>query len=765
MESSDQHPYLTRFGINLTKEFEDKTDIQPIIGRDKEVRRASEILSQKYKNNLLLTGLPGVGKTAIIEGLAQQIARGESTKALEGKEIWVLDLATLTSVSEGETFQGRMKALITEIEQSDGKIIPFIDEFHTIMGAGASDGKLDAANILKPALSRGTLHMIGATTLWEYHLYLENDGAMTRRFGRVQVEEPSVDDTVSILRSRRRSLEIFHGVTITDDSIKSAVDLSVRYLTNRQLPDKAIDVLDQAGASTRLNIDSMPRDLASLQNKMSELRADLKTEHNSSRQKQIQDELGKIEPEFTKGVKDWEKQKLVLEKLKEMRTDLQGDYSKLFKLDTSSLDKDVDAIGQLKDIDIPAKEKKLNSLKEKYRALNPMIDDEVSEMTIMKVIEDMTSIPVSQLSESELDRMRNLEKNLHKRVIGQDEAVYETAYAVKRSRLGLGDPGKPIGAFLFLGPTGVGKTELAKTLAEEMFGSENNMVRFDMGEFQDRRSITRLIGAAPGDSGYEDGGELTEYVKNNPYSIVLLDEAEKAHPGIWDLMLSVFDDGELTDNKGELVNFKNTILIMTSNIGSAEILRGIDPETGKLSKNTYNEVMAMLRNPNPDKGGKGFRPEFINRLDSIVMFLKLTRDNEEQIAKLKLNSLRKRVAKSRKIKLVFSKPIQRLFIKNTGPDLTVAKFMADSLSADDMNMGGRPLDRLIKRELEDPLVDMLLEEGIEDGSYIYIQTKYPEGPQTYIGEDGKERPTKPVLEIKQITEGDYNTLITQDPFL
>lgn len=759
----ENYPYLKKYGHNLTEEFRNKSDIQPIIGRDFELRQAIEILSQKFKNNLILTGLPGVGKTALIEGLAQNIVRGEVVENLKDTEIFIVDLASLTSkATDDGGFQSRMKGLIADIEKLDGKVIPFIDEFHTIMGAGDDNGSLDAANILKPALARGTLHMIGATTLWEYHKYLEKDGAITRRFGRVNLLEPTKEDTIEILRGRRRSLEIYHGVTITDAAIKKAVELSMQYITDQYLPDKAIDILDLAGASTKLDIESMPEDLASLQNNIARIKRDIDLETNYKTIGLYKTKLLQLEKNFAQQKKKWDVQRSVLDRFKEKRQEIEHLYSEVRKHDPNNLPDDMIKI---RDEIIPQKENELDILKQDYRALNPSINDEISTDTIMKVVANKTKIPLSQLSESEMSRMRGLEKQLHKRLIGQDKAVSSLAYSIKRSRLGLGDPGKPIGTFLFLGPTGVGKTELVKALAENLFGDENAMIRIDMGSFKGKQSVSRLIGSDPGTTGFEDGGALTEFVKNNPYSVVLLDEAEKADPSIWDVMLSVFDDGEITDSSGTLINFKNTVIIMTSNLGSREILRGIDTETGDLTKHTKESVMALLRNDNPETGGRGFKPEFINRLNAIITFLPLTVDEEEQIAVLKLRKLAKQTLRSRNIRLVFSKTRTEVLKENSVPRLNLAYHLAHQLTYEDLKMGGRPIEKLIREEIEDKIVDLLLDEGLPDGSNIYIKVTYPPGSPTYIGSDGQERPQEPIIQMSAVSDEEYDALIIDDPIL
>lgn len=762
IDTSDKtkFPLLNKYAHNVTAELREKDDIQPIIGRDREIRRVAEILTQKYKNNVMLVGPPGVGKTALCEGVSQMINQEGEDGILAGKEIWEINLAGLTSADTSDGgFKVRFQQLLKEIENSEGHVVPFIDEAHILMGAKSSGdaGSLDAANILKPALARGKLHMIAATTLWEYHRDLEKDGAIARRFQTVTLAEPTPEQTVEILRARKRSLEIFHKVTITEEALQAAVDYSVRYITNRYLPDKAIDVLDQAGAATRLAIDNMPPEMDSLKNKIAKKKIALKNETSKYKKKILQDELNSLEPELNAKINSWQKDKLIINKFQETRKQLEG-------LRTAKIKStDANYIAEIDD-KIEHGEQQLALFKKKFRESNPIINEEVDEKSIMNVINSITGVPMSELSKSLRERLLHLEDTLHKRVIGQDKAVRDTAYAIKRSRLGLGDTSKPIATFLFLGPTGVGKTELVKTLAETMFGNEDAMVRFDMGEFQDRKSISRLIGADPGTPDADDGGQLTEFVKHNPYSIVLFDEAEKAHPGIWDLMLSIFDDGEIKDNRGDDINFRNTIIIMTSNIGSNQILRGVDKKTGELTKKTINDVNALLRNNNPDASGRrGFRPEFINRLDAVEMFLPLTREQDEKIARLKLRSLNKRVFASRKLHLVYSAPKKEYMKENQPARLTVSYWLANQLSATELQFGGRPIQRYIRSKIEDSLTDYLLTNDVQDGGFIYIEVAYPKGPKTIKCDDGHTRVVQPIIKLQEVDEDSYNALLESDP--
>lgn len=755
---------LNTYGKNLTEDYRQHAeDKAPIIGREAETRKCVEVLSKKYKNNLILVGKPGIGKTALVESLAKKLALGDVPSTLKGKELYEVDLQLLSAPNEDHGGpKKRLKGFIKEVEDLAGDVILFIDEVHIIMG-GEAEGAMDISNTLKPSLaSAHGISVIGATTPYEYHKFMEKDGAITRRFTRVNMAEPTPVQAKSILRGRRRGLEIFYGVTISDEAIDLAVDLSVRYIPSRQLPDKAIDLLDQACASVRVSIDAMPPELDLMQNMIAVMEQELLQEKDQENRKMLKEKISELKPMFEEEHALWTQQKSIIAQFTKFRVQLESLRNSIEQEEAKEIE-NPGLIAQLKDR-YATNEAKLEMSKALYRQSERLlIDDAVSENSVRLTLQSMTGIPISELNTDEKERLRGLEDKLHEGVIGQDAAIAEVAYAVKRNRLGLGDPSQPIGSFLFLGVSGSGKTETAKQLAKVMFGSEKAMKRFDMGEFQTVTSTARLIGAPPGEDKDNAGGELTEHLKQTPYSILLFDEVEKAHPAIFDLMLSLLDDGELTDSRGDSVDATNTIIILTSNIGAAKILRGINKKTGKLDKKVEDEVNAMLRNPDRENGGKGFKPEFLNRLDSVTVFVPLNREEIEQIAHIKLNSLRKRMYESRKIRLVFSERIPMTFQEDKGPRIDVSYWLAQKYTHDDLNMGGRPLNRYIRRYIEDALVDMLLEEDIPDGSYIYVQAKYPPGPRTTVGEDGMERPTQPVIEFKQVSEEDYNKLIKLDP--
>lgn len=755
---------LNTYAKNLTEEYRLKAeDKAPIIGREEETRRCIEVLSKKYKNNVILVGKPGIGKTALVESIAKKLALGDVPSTLKGKELYEVDLQLLSAPNDDHGGpKKRLKQFIAEVEDLGGDVILFIDEVHIIMG-GESEGAMDISNTLKPSLaSANGISVIGATTPYEFHKYMEKDGAITRRFSRINMAEPTPSQAKSILRGRRRGLEIFYGVTVSDAAVDLAVDLSVRYIPSRQLPDKAIDLLDQACASVRVSIDAMPPALDLMQNMIAVRQEELIGEKDPENRAHIQEIIDSLEPQFQEQYALWQQQKATIDGFKEFRVKLEELRNHI----EAEQAKEVLDSAHIADLEKRYKtnERNLELAKQRYRQTpNLLIDDLVGEDAVRVTLQGMTGIPLSEIGADEKERMRSLEDKLHEGVIGQEAAVHEVAYAIKRNRLGLGDPTQPMGSFLFLGSSGSGKTELVKQLAYVMFGNRDNMVRIDMGEYKSPSSISRLIGAPPGEDKDNQGGYLTEAIKNNPYSIVLFDEAEKAHPAIFDLMLAMLDDGEITDSRGEKVDFRNTIIVLTSNIGSAKILRGVDRQTGKLDPRVEAEVNAMLRNPDRENGGKGFKPEFLNRLDATVVFIPLTREEIEGIANIKLNGLRRRLMESRKIRLVFSERIPLNFREADGPRVDVSYWLAQQYTHDELNLGGRPLNRYIRRYIEDKLVDMLLEEDVPDGACIYIQAKYPPGPRTTVGEDGIERPVQPVIDFKQVTEAEYDLLIKRDP--
>ena len=1075
---------LNTYAKNLTEEYRLKAeDKAPIIGREEETRRCIEVLSKKYKNNVILVGKPGIGKTALVESIAKKLALGDVPSTLKGKELYEVDLQLLSAPNDDHGGpKKRLKQFIAEVEDLGGDVILFIDEVHIIMG-GESEGAVDISNTLKPSLAGANgISVIGATTPYEFHKYMEKDGAITRRFSRINMAEPTPSQAKSILRGRRRGLEIFYGVTVSDAAVDLTVDLSVRYIPSRQLPDKAIDLLDQACASVRVSIDAMPPALDLMQNMIAVRQEELISEKDPENRAHIQEIIDSLEPQFQEQYALWQQQKETIDGFKEFRVKLEELRNHI----EAEQAKEVLDSAHIADLEKRYKtnERNLELAKQRYRQTpNLLIDDLVGEDAVRVTLQGMTGIPLSEIGADEKERMRSLEDKLHEGVIGQEAAVHEVAYAIKRNRLGLGDPTQPMGSFLFLGGSGSGKalshstrlpaivdgnqviarhgdlkvgdyvfdrtgkptlvtgvypqgkrliyrvtltdgrtidadgdhlwsvmvhgrqhpsvlrtkemlqrgvltdagearyhlpsngaverpekalpvdpyvvgvmvargssslldfiepttavelrvdqilsdkgkavdlgavtpstsahripedyfmasieqrlslingifdsnakvedldgcrvtcsvtspglagdlqrmlwslgysnevlmysrpgreaefqirvqcsrgaklalfgvedkrqelirmlpnseeqsawipirsievideheemncimvdnaehlyqlengvvthnTELVKQLAYVMFGNRDNMVRIDMGEYKSPSSISRLIGAPPGEDKDNQGGYLTEAIKNNPYSIVLFDEAEKAHPAIFDLMLAMLDDGEITDSRGEKVDFRNTIIVLTSNIGATKIIRGVDKHTGKLDPRVEAEVNAMLRNPDRETGGKGFKPEFLNRLDATVVFIPLTREEIEGIANIKLNGLRRRLMESRKIRLVFSERIPLNFREADGPRVDVSYWLAQQYTHDELNLGGRPLNRYIRRYIEDKLVDMLLEEDVPDGACIYIQAKYPPGPRTTVGEDGIERPVQPVIDFKQVTEAEYDLLIKRDP--
>ena len=670
---------LKKYGTDLVERAR-QNKLDPVIGRDDEIRNVIRILSRKSKNNPVLIGEPGVGKTAIAEGLAQRIVKGDVPTSLKDKTIFALDMGALVAGAKyrGE-FEERLKAVLNEVKKSEGKILLFIDELHTIVGAGKTEGAMDAGNLLKPMLARGELHCIGATTLNEYRQYIEKDAALERRFQPVMVNEPSVEDTIAILRGLKERYEVFHGVKIQDGAIIAAATLSNRYITDRFLPDKAIDLIDEACALIRTEIDSMPTELDVIQRKIIQHEieeAALKKETDRLSQEhlaEIQKELSDMREEFKAKKAQWDNEKDAIGKVQQIRADLESANAELEK---AQREYDLNKAAELQYGKIPALRKALEAEEQiaadsKARSL---LRDKVTEEEIARIIERWTGIPVAKLMEGEREKLLHLEDNLHQRVVGQDEAVRLVSEAILRSRAGIADPDKPIGSFLFLGPTGVGKTELAKTLAEALFDSEKNLVRIDMSEYMEKFSVSRLIGAPPGYVGYEEGGQLTEAVRRKPYSVVLFDEVEKAHPDVFNILLQVLDDGRITDSQGRTVDFKNTILILTSNLGSQYLLEGINAD-GEISQEARDQVDQLLK--------RSFRPEFLNRLDEIVYYKPLTKENVTAIVDLLLGSLNRRLAdKQLKVELT---PAAKTYVIDNGYDPLY---------------GARPLRRFLQHTVE-----------------------------------------------------------------
>ena len=684
MNFEEEGNVLEKYGRNINEDVKNRK-IDPVIGRDDEVRSITRILSRKTKNNPVLIGEPGVGKTAIVEGLAQRIVKGDVPSSLKDKTIWELDMASLIAGAKyrGE-FEERLKKVLNEVKKAEGNIIMFIDEIHTIVGTGAEDGAMDTGNILKPMLARGEIHVIGATTLNEYRKYIEKDGALERRFQRIIVKEPSVEDTITILRGLKERFEIHHGVSIQDRALVSAATLSNRYITDRYLPDKAIDLVDEACATIRVQMDSVPTNLDELTRKIMKLEIEReaikkeKDELSKKRKEEIENELKTLKEEEKKLTEAWNAEKNLNEDIKNIKAEID---SKRFLLEQAENNYDLETAAKLRHGVIPELEKKLEKFKNSDKKL---LSDVVTSEDIANVISKWTNIPITKLVSSEKDKILNLEDNLNKRVKGQKEALKLVSDAIIRSRSGIKDPNKPIGSFIFLGPTGVGKTEVARSLAYELFDDEHHMVRIDMSEYMEKYSVSRLIGAAPGYIGYEEGGQLTEAVRRNPYSIVLFDEIEKAHPDVLNLLLQILDEGRLTDSNGRTVDFKNTIIIMTSNIGSEYILNNEDDKV-------YDELH------------KYFKPEFINRIDEVIVFKKLTKDVLYEILDNIIKEIENRLD-NLNVKIVLSDTAKKYFIDN----------------GYDEYYGARPLKRLVNKELETIIAKMIINGEIKENSTINV---------------------------------------------